>query len=68
VAVADALEAMLHRPHYRRSRSAETAVEELCAQRTRQFDPDVVDAALRLAERRSHALARAPLRAVGGGG
>jgi response regulator RpfG family c-di-GMP phosphodiesterase len=43
-AVADALDAMTsHRP-YRRAQSWRTAVDEIVAQRGKQFDPDVVDA------------------------
>jgi HD-GYP domain-containing protein (c-di-GMP phosphodiesterase class II) len=67
VAVADSLEAMTARRNYRRSRTGAEALDELRALRGRQFDPDVVDAALRLAERRSDEVARAPLRAVGDG-
>lgn len=65
VAVADSLEAMTARRNYRRSRTSAEALDELLALRGRQFDPDVLDAALQLAQQRSDEVARAPLRAVG---
>ena len=68
IAVADAFEAMTSRRVYRRGRPIDEALEELRAFRGRQFDPDVVDAALSLAEQRDAARARSPLRAVGDGG
>jgi HD-GYP domain-containing protein (c-di-GMP phosphodiesterase class II) len=66
IAVADAFEAMTSRRAYRRARPSVEALDELRAFSGRQFDPEVVDAALALAERRS-GRARAPLRAVGDG-
>ncbi|HXZ86235.1 MAG TPA: HD domain-containing phosphohydrolase [Myxococcota bacterium] len=65
VAVADAFEAMAARRVYRRPRPLLETLDELVAFRGRQFDPDVVDAALRLAERRLEQRARTPLRALG---
>jgi putative nucleotidyltransferase with HDIG domain len=67
VAVADAFESMAERRVYRKPRPLVETLEELQGFRGRQFDPDVVDAVLRLAERRLEERARKPLRALGRG-
>jgi len=64
LAVADALEEMTGRRSYRRVRSPLEALDELAELAGRRFDPDVVAAARRLAERRSAELGRAPLRVI----
>ncbi len=51
IAVADAFEAMTSDRPYRMARASEAALEELKALAGKQFDPDVVDAFLRLVER-----------------
>lgn len=51
VAVADAFEAITHDRPFREAESAEEAVAELRRERGRQFDPRVVDAALKVVER-----------------
>jgi putative two-component system response regulator len=51
VAVADAFEAITHDRPFREAESAEEAMEELRRERGRQFDPEVVDAALKVVER-----------------
>ena len=51
VAVADAIEVMSARQLYRQPRTPAEIVDELCAQRGVQWDPEIVDLALRLIER-----------------
>ncbi len=51
VAVADAFEAITHDRPFREAESAEEAIAELRRERGRQFDPRVVDAALKVVER-----------------
>ncbi len=51
VAVADAFEAITHDRPFREAESAEEAMEELRRERGKQFDPRVVDAALKVVER-----------------
>jgi HD-GYP domain-containing protein (c-di-GMP phosphodiesterase class II) len=64
LAVADALEEMTGRRSYRRVRTPAEALDEIGELAGRRFDPDVVDAARRLAQRRSAELERARLRVV----
>jgi putative two-component system response regulator len=51
VTVADVFDALTHERPYKHAWPVEQAVAEITAQRARQFDPDVVDAFLRLLER-----------------
>jgi len=51
VAVADAFEAITHDRPFREAESAEEAIAELRRERGRQFDPRIVDAALKVVER-----------------
>ncbi|MBI5490051.1 MAG: response regulator [Deltaproteobacteria bacterium] len=47
-AVVDVWDALIHERPYKKAWPAERAAEELCGQRERQFDPEVVDAFLEL--------------------
>jgi HD-GYP domain-containing protein (c-di-GMP phosphodiesterase class II) len=64
LAVADALDALTTRHPYRRERSLAEALDELRALSGRRFDPDVVEAAARLASRSAGRRSGPTLRAV----
>ena len=50
VAVADVFDSLIHERPYKEAAAPEEAVDELVRERGRQFDPDVVDAFLRVLE------------------
>jgi HD-GYP domain-containing protein (c-di-GMP phosphodiesterase class II) len=64
LSVADALETLGARRTYRRRRPAKEVQAELRSLAGRQFDPEVIEAAVRLLEERGEDPVRAPLRAV----
>jgi HD-GYP domain-containing protein (c-di-GMP phosphodiesterase class II) len=64
LAVADALEEMTGRRSYRRVRAPAEALDEIAELAGRRFDPEVVAAARRIAQRRSEELGRSQLRVV----